>query len=136
MAGNERSGFGASSATLFRRCPWILTPAAPGSAEARVVRRLVRAVGARSVVLTPERHDRVMAFLSHVPQIASWAIRRAATDDVVTRQYVGLAGPGFRDMTRLAGSPRSLWREILAQNHRETARALRALVRRLGAPPS
>lgn len=136
MAGNERSGFGASSATLFRGCPWILTPAAPGSAEARVVRRLVRAVGARSVVLTPEHHDRVMAFLSHVPQIASWAIRRAALDDAVTRRHLGLAGPGFQDMTRLAGSPRGLWREILAENRRQTGRALRSLVRRLSAHPS
>ena len=131
MAGNERSGFGASSATLFRGHPWILTPAVPSSADVRVVRRLVRVVGARPVVLTPAHHDRVTAFLSHVPQIASWAIRRTALGDAVTRRHLGLAGPGFRDMTRLAGSPRGLWREILAQNRRETARALRGLVRRL-----
>jgi prephenate dehydrogenase len=131
MAGNERSGFGASSVTLFRQRPWIVTPTAPGSAGTQVVRRLVRAVGARPVLLAPEEHDRVMAFLSHVPQIASWAIRRAALDDAVTRRHLGLAGPGFRDMTRLAASPRTLWREILAQNRRETARALRILVRRL-----
>jgi prephenate dehydrogenase len=135
MAGNERSGFGASSATLFRRRPWILTPAAPGFAGARIVRHIVRAVGGRPVVLTPGRHDRVMAFLSHVPQIASWAIRGAALDDAATRRHLALSGPGFQDMTRLASSPRGLWREILAQNHRETARALRALIRRLRAEP-
>ena len=131
MAGNERSGFGASAPTLFRGRPWILTPAAQATAETRVVRRLVRAVGAHPVLIAPEEHDRVMAFLSHVPQIASWAILGAAQDDAVTRRHLGLAGPGFRDMTRLAASPRGLWREILAQNRRETARALRILVRQL-----
>jgi prephenate dehydrogenase len=131
MAGNERSGFDASSATLFRGRPWILTPEAPRPADLRMLRRIVRAAGARPAVMTPAQHDRATAFLSHVPQIASWAIRNAALGDAVARRYLNLAGPGFRDMTRLAASPPRLWREILAQNHRETARALRAMVRRL-----
>jgi len=136
MAGNERSGFGASLPDLFQGRPWILTPAVPGRAEVHVVRALVRAVGALPVVTTADAHDRLTAFLSHVPQLVSWAIHEAAHQDPVTRRYLRLAGPGFRDMTRLAASPPRLWREILGQNRAQVRRAMRSLMRALrrGAP--
>ena len=81
--------------------------------------------------MKPAEHDRTVAFLSHMPQLASWAIERAARSDAVGRRHLDLAGPGFRDMTRLARSPRGLWREILAQNRGEVARAMAALARAL-----
>lgn len=129
MAGAEGSGFAASSPDLFRGRPWILAPA-PLPAL-RAVRRLVRAAGARPVVLDPAEHDRVVAFLSHAPQLVSWALAEAAGADPLTRRLLGLAGPGFRDMTRLAASPRALWAQILAENREEVARALSAVRRRL-----
>jgi prephenate dehydrogenase len=67
-----------------------------------------------------------------VPQLTAWALAAAARGDAVTRRYLEEAGPGFRDMTRLAASPRSLWRDILAENREEVARALAAMVRQLG----
>jgi prephenate dehydrogenase len=126
IAGSEGSGFGASSATLFHGHAWVLTPSADVAAL-RLVRRMVRATGARPVLLAPAAHDRTLAFLSHVPQIVSWALFEAAAGDPVARRSLALAGPGFRDMTRLARSPRPLWRGILGQNKPEVARALRAL---------
>ena len=127
MAGGERAGFGASSADLFRGRRWVLTPGgAPPAAVARV-RAIVRAAGARPVTLDAAEHDRAAAFLSHVPQIAAWALLAAARGDAVARRHLAVAGPGFRDMTRLAKSPPRLWREILRQNRREVARALAAL---------
>jgi prephenate dehydrogenase len=72
--------------------------------------------------------------LSHVPQLASWALLAAARADAVAARRLRLAGPGFRDMTRLARSPRPLWREILAENRPEVARALRRLRRALVMP--
>jgi prephenate dehydrogenase len=129
MAGTEGSGFSASSPDLFRGRPWILTT--HRSAAARTVRSLVRAVGARPVTLAPGDHDRVAAFLSHAPQLAAWAILEMARRDPVTRGHLGLAGPGFRDMTRLAASPRPLWRQILRQNRAEIRRAMHALFERL-----
>lgn len=134
VAGNEGSGFGASSARLFEGRSWILTPSAEPSALRRV-RAMVRAVGARPVLMEADPHDRALAFLSHVPQIVSWALLEAALHDEVARRLLALAGPGFRDMTRLARSPRPLWREILAQNRVEVARALRAVRRALGRSP-
>jgi prephenate dehydrogenase len=95
----------------------------------------VAATGARPVRLGAAEHDRVLAYLSHVPQLAAWALRGAARRDAAARRRLGLAGPGFRDMTRLAGSPPSLWREILAENRREVVRALRAFKSRLGTVP-
>lgn len=131
MAGRERSGFAASSADLFRDAPWILTPSAAG--PLKVVARLAREVGARPVVVTEAAHDRAMAYLSHLPQVVAWALAAAARGDRVTARLLSLAGPGFRDMTRLAASPRRLWREVLEQNASEVARARKRFARALRA---
>jgi prephenate dehydrogenase len=133
MAGRERAGFAASSPDLFRGCPWILTPSAAGAR--RVVARLARDVGARPVLVRADAHDRAMAYLSHLPQVVAWALAAAARGDRVTAGLLRLAGPGFRDMTRLARSPRALWREVLAQNATEVARARKDLMRALRARP-
>ncbi len=134
MAGAAASGFAASSPDLFQDRPWILTPNGAPARAVAVVRALARAVGARPAVMTAAAHDRAMAFLSHVPQILSWLLLASARGDAVARRHLGLAGPGFRDMTRLARSPRGLWREILDQNHREVARALAVLAAALRRP--
>jgi prephenate dehydrogenase len=128
MAGRESSGFAASSADLFRGRWWILTPGT-GTAPAavRAVRALVRAAGGRPVVMAPAEHDRVVAFLSHVPQVLAWALLDAAQSDRVAVRRLGVAGPAFREMTRLARSPRPLWREILFENRGEVRRALASL---------
>lgn len=129
MAGTEGSGFRASTEGLFRGRTWVLTPAPPSIS--RVVRAMVRAAGARAVVMSASAHDRSVAFLSHAPQIASWAILAGVLDDPVARKHRRIAGPGFHDMTRLARSPRRLWREILSENRTEVVRALRGLLRGL-----
>ena len=130
MAGSEKRGFAASSATLFRGRPWWIVPGRNARAT-RVVRALVRATGARPITIDAATHDRAMAFLSHGPQVVSWAILDAARLDPVARRHLRRAGSGFKDMTRLARSPRPLWRQILAANRDEVARALAALVRQL-----
>jgi prephenate dehydrogenase len=122
MAGTEKAGFAASREDLFRGCRWILTPM-----QGRVppaLRRIIRDVGARPVVVSPEEHDRAVAFLSHAAQLVSCAVLAAARKDPVTRRHLDLAGPGFRDMTRLAKSPQRLWREIVRENATEVQRAL------------
>lgn len=127
MAGSEASGFDASSADLFRGHPWILVPAGGSPAALAAARGLARAVGGRPVVVAPDEHDRAMAFLSHMPQVVAWAIAEASRRDPVAARHLGLAGNGFRDMTRLARSPRGLWRQILGQNRRAIAGAMRVL---------
>jgi prephenate dehydrogenase len=130
LAGTERRGFAASSADLFRGAVWWLVPSTDSRAT-RTVRSLVRAVGARPATIDAAGHDRVVAFLSHAPQVASWALLAAARADPVARRHLASAGPGFRDMTRLARSPKGLWSQILKENRAEVERALTAVGRRL-----
>lgn len=130
MAGRERGGFAASDASLFEGRPWVLCG---GSARARrALAALARAAGARPVAVPAGEHDRAVALLSHLPQLVSWALADAARRDPVARRRLGLAGPGWADMTRLARSPRGLWREIVGENRRELDRALRAFLSALG----
>jgi len=132
MAGNEGSGFRASEAGVFRGRSWILCPGRRGAGRAlAAVRRLARAAGARPVRMDAAEHDRVVAFLSHVPQLVSWALLDAARADPLAVRRLTVAGPGFAGMTRLAASPPGLWREILAENRRETDRALAGFLRAL-----
>jgi prephenate dehydrogenase len=130
MAGTEKRGFSASSKRLFEGASWWIVPA-PSARASRIVREIVRAAGARPVTIDARTHDRTMAFLSHLPQVVAWALRDAARRDPVARAHLRRAGSGFRGMTRLASSPRPLWRQILSANAGEVTRALAALSRRL-----
>lgn len=126
MAGSAESGFESSDAALFEGRPWILTPPAGRRPSPRLL-ALIRDLGARAVITTPSDHDRAVAFLSHVPQIVAWALADAAAKDAVAGKHLRLAGPAFRDMTRIARSSPRLWRQILAANRSEVRRALAAL---------
>jgi prephenate dehydrogenase len=137
VAGNEGRGFAASSVAMFRGRAWVLTPEGASAKAVRAVRALVRATGARPVTMSAARHDRVLAYLSHLPQVVAWALYGAAKANPAARRHLALAGPGFHDMTRLHRSPRALWREILAGNQDELRRSLRTFARALRAyaPP-
>jgi prephenate dehydrogenase len=113
MAGKEIRGVEAADAHLFRGRPWILTAEPPP-----VLRRWIEATGARVSVLPAAEHDRLVALVSHAPQLLSNAIAS------VTRPGRDFAGPGLESMTRLAGSSISVWRDILATNRDETIAAL------------
>ncbi len=124
MAGSERSGIEHADARLLLGAPWILCPAGNRAALGRV-RRFAALLGARPTVLAPRRHDEVVAHLSHLPQLVSVALVNAA----VARQdgrALRLAGPAFRQMSRLAASPPRLWAGILATNRKSLGRALDA----------
>jgi len=131
MAGSERGGFVASRPDLFEGQTWALTQAGASRDAVRATVKLVKLLGARPSLMSVQDHDRAMAYLSHVPQLVAWALEQSAASDATARRHRALAGPGFRDMTRLARSPRRLWREILSENATEIDRALAGLKRRL-----
>lgn len=106
MAGKERRGPEAASAELFAGRTWILT------AREERLEAMIRALGATPLLLSPEEHDRLVAQASHVPQLLSTAL--AAYLEGSGAEQV--AGPGLRDMTRLALSSFELWDDILATN--------------------
>jgi prephenate dehydrogenase len=135
IGGAERGGFGFARPDLFRGKPWIFTPAASAAAAASspsLVKLFdfARGFGARPITMDAETHDRVMAYISHLPQLAASALM-----DVVGRgassDGLRLAGRGLTDSTRLASSSASVWREICAANADDIGPALDALIARL-----
>jgi prephenate dehydrogenase len=120
MAGAERGGLDNARSDLFQGAPWIFTVLngrqEPGTNAAEWV-DLVQAIGATPVFLDPARHDRLCAWTSHLPQLISTALASALEaefgEDEAIRQ---VAGRGLQDMTRLAASSYSLWRDIVATN--------------------
>lgn len=131
MAGSHRSGVEHADAALFEGAPWILCPGRATPAAVARVAALVRRLGARPVVETARRHDELVARLSHLPQLASVALVNAAARSRVAAAAVGLSGPAFRQMGRLAGSSPRLWEGILKTNRDAVAAALRDLEREL-----
>lgn len=118
MAGSERAGVEAADPYLFENAVWVLCPPpdCPAEALARLT-TLVEATGAHPVILDAERHDRRVAAISHVPQLAAVAL--AETAGLAEREDPGLlalAGGGFRDTTRIASSPAEMWLDVLATN--------------------
>ena len=130
MAGKEARGAAAAEAGLFRGRVWVLTPDEPSELEtaaAREFRRWLDRIGARTVVLDADEHDRVVGLTSHLPQLVSTAL--AALLESSGRTDV--SGSGLLDMTRLALSSYDLWRDILATNSDHIERALGVYIQEL-----
>lgn len=128
LAGAARSGIEHGAAELFEGRPWLLTP--EPRVPAVLVDRLagfVSALGAHPRAVSADEHDRLMAALSHLPQLAASALmdvvgERAGTDGLA------LAGRGLRDTTRLASSPGHVWADVCATNADHIGEALDALI--------
>jgi prephenate dehydrogenase len=139
MAGKEISGIYAADANLFRGSKYALmrTSTAKSSAAERDPRvsrfvALIEKLGAEPVWLEAEAHDRAAAVVSHLPQLLAVALAgvvRARTDE--TGLPVTLAGRGLRDALRLAGSPYSVWRDIILTNSDNLERVLDQMIQAL-----
>jgi prephenate dehydrogenase len=133
MGGSERSGPGHASASVLDGVVWVLTPG-PGVPEASVARlsAWVEKVGARPIPMDAERHDRLVAMVSHLPQVASTSLMGlAAAEEAGEPEILLLAAGGFRDLTRLAASSPHLWSDILLANGDAIVRAIDLYVERL-----
>lgn len=125
MAGSERSGPMAASARLFEGRPWAVTPLDDGGAEhhgrgerpVRLVEEVAQLVGAVPITMDAGSHDRAVALVSHVPHLLSVLAAARLTD--APQSHLALAGPGLRDVTRIAGSETALWSDILRTNAAE-----------------
>ncbi|MCL4234307.1 MAG: prephenate dehydrogenase/arogenate dehydrogenase family protein [Deltaproteobacteria bacterium] len=126
MSGSERSGAFAADALLFHQRPWILCPL-PGVNPDRMLDLIgfVETLGARPITLDPAEHDRLVALISHLPQLLATALMRTVGASVEDRDLAfKVAGNGFRDMTRLAASDFRQWDGVLAGNRADIERAL------------
>ena len=131
MSGRERSGPAAARADLFAGQPWVICPAEDSSgACVTAVTALARACGAQPILMPPAEHDRWVALVSHVPHLVASAMAAQCAD--APAGALALAGPGLRDVTRIAASDASLWTEILAANAAQAHDILRAVISLLG----
>ncbi len=131
LGGGERGGFAFARPDLFAGRPWILTPDGNGSADAvERLSRFVTGLGARPSILSADDHDRVMAFVSHLPQLAASALMDTV-GSAAQGEGLRMAGRGLVDSTRLASSPADVWRDICLTNADSIADALDCLIARL-----
>ena len=131
MAGREIGGAGAARADLFQGRSWIVTPSADLAPESRaLVEELIEKLGATSIELSPKDHDRAVAKISHMPQIAASLLAKQLAG--TPAEWMELAGQGLRDTTRIAGSDESLWKEIIYSNRGELRTLLINLQNDLG----
>ena len=128
MAGKESRGAAAADADLFRGRPWVLTEDLDHPV-ARVLRKWIALVGAREVILDAAAHDTLVAWSSHLPQLASTALASVLGDKAPAAAQV--TGPGLLDMTRLAMSSYDLWSDILDTNREAVRIALDAYIEKL-----
>ena len=124
MAGSEKTGHEAGCAALFKNRACFVTPlddTPPAAVETLV--RFWHALGCEVTTMHPDRHDEIVAHVSHLPHLAAaclCSLLAAKSPD-----WRNLAGPGLRDTTRVAGGDPRLWRGILDANRDEVLRALR-----------
>ena len=120
IAGKEVAGIEHADALLYRDRQVILTPL-PENPTERVLlaHQLWQALGSRVLELSPETHDASFAAVSHLPHLAAFALVNAVARQPHGAQHLSMAGPGFRDFSRIAASDPHVWRDILLANREE-----------------
>ncbi len=138
MAGKERGGASLADGSLFRGAVWLFTdqPSAQrsqqGNALVKSWREWVAAMGSRVIDIDPVRHDELVAWVSHLPQLVATALSAVLEDEVGDApELKDVGGRGLREMTRLGASPFSMWRDIAHTNTPAIEAALLAMEQRL-----
>jgi prephenate dehydrogenase len=125
MAGREHAGPGAASPALFRGAPWVICDDAASQEDVERLVSIVRSIGANPVVMSAERHDRVVASVSHLPHLLAVALVNIASENPDAEQLVS---GSFRDLTRVASAESTWWPEVLTSNAEAVTLALDDLV--------
>ncbi|MDQ6927568.1 MAG: prephenate dehydrogenase [Actinomycetota bacterium] len=134
MAGSEQEGVEGAQADLFDGATWVLTPTLETDPDAyTTVRSVVRSLGAEVVALPPERHDALVALVSHVPHLVAANLMALASEGAEEHAAVlRLAAGGFRDMTRVAAGHPGIWLDICAENREAIVASLDRLLAAIG----
>ncbi len=133
MAGTEEEGIGAAKASLFDGSWWILTPTPRVEAHAyQRLHSLISSLGAQVLALDPDRHDELLAVISHLPHLTATTLMNMAAERGREHQgLLSLAAGGFRDVTRVAASNPAIWLDICAENAEAIVAALEEFSSRL-----
>jgi len=120
IAGREVAGIEHADAALYQGRKTILTPLA--QTDPVLVQKATdawAAVGCQVLKMSPEHHDAAFAAVSHLPHLLAFAYMNAMAEQPRGQEYLSLAGPGFRDFSRIAASDPTIWRDILLSNREE-----------------
>ncbi len=120
IAGKEVSGVSHADASLYAGRQVIITPLPQTDAElVQKATDVWSAIGAQVLRMTPENHDAAFAAVSHLPHMLAFAFFNSVAKQPAGRDFLSLAGPGFRDFTRIAAGDPEVWRDILMSNREE-----------------
>jgi prephenate dehydrogenase len=134
ITGKELAGVDNADADLYQGRQVILTPIERTlTPQLEKAAALWTALGCQVQRMSPEAHDAAYAAVSHLPHMIAFALMNAITDQELGKQFLSLAGPGFRDFTRIAASDPSVWRDILLSNREELIAQSRQFQRALHA---
>jgi prephenate dehydrogenase len=133
MAGSEFSGIDAAHPLLFQNAIYLLTPIRTTNKKSlRTVAKFFNSLDARIVTIDPATHDSIVAAVSHLPQLTAVALMNTVgKHHPSSPAHLSLAAGGFRDMTRIASSRYSMWKDILSANRKEISKALRLFINQL-----
>ncbi len=132
MAGKEHAGIEVASADLFDGAVWLTTPNPQRPQAAHEYLMWIERIGARVVEMDAERHDRLCGWISHLPQMLSTALAATLEDEFGDDPELhAIGGRALREMTRIAQSPYSMWRDIALTNTENIQEALLRLEQRL-----
>lgn len=120
IAGTEKTGMESAELGLFQDHWWVLVPGRRGSASNEGVKklyRLVKALGAKPVTMSPRDHDQILGAISHLPHLLAYSLMHTVTNFQKGRA-LKFAGRSFRDVTRIAASSPTMWTDICLDNRR------------------
>ena len=125
IAGGEKTGVDAAVPSLFVGANAIVTPLEETTEVSRSVwRKLWAATGANLLEMTVAEHDSIFASVSHLPHVVAFALVNAVLSMGSPERRLHLAGPGFRDTTRIAASSPTMWRDICLSNQKALLESL------------
>ena len=134
IAGKEVSGVENADVDLYAGRQVVLTPIdRTNSVQLQQAINVWSALGCRVVTMTPETHDAAFAAVSHLPHLIAFALINAITGQALGKDFLSLAGPGFRDFSRIAASDPTMWRDIMISNREELLAQSRIFQRSLQA---
>jgi len=135
MAGKEQSGVEFADADLFKNAVWFLTPLPQQNLREGLFTEFakwIKKIGARISTLPPDDHDRLCAWISHVPQMISTALAAALVEEFGEEApLLPAGGRALQEMTRISASPYSMWRDIAISNKKNLEDALLKVEQRL-----
>lgn len=120
VTGKETSGVEHADAKLYQGCQVILTPTPDTRDDQRLqAQEIWQALGCKVLQMSPQDHDAALAAVSHFPHLLAFAMMNAVTGQPQGQEFLSMAGPGFRDFSRIAASDPKVWRDILLGNREQ-----------------